>query len=105
MPFVVACDPPEDQNSPNNGKGKAKAPSRPPLANITPTAVKRTPLGVKSVAPLATKAQTSEVPTEDESPRFPSATIEVNSIGAEMAARLVACLLGHVLFLKGQIPL
>ena len=110
MPFVVACDPPQDQNSPSNGKGKGKAPLRPALANITPTsspstAVKRTPLGVKNVASTKAKDQDSEANSEEAAPRFPFATIQADSIGPVMAARLVACLLGHVLFLKSQTPL
>lgn len=42
---------------------------------------------------------------EEDSPRFPTATLAVDGISDVMAARLAICLLGHVLFLKSQVPL
>ncbi|KAL5530840.1 hypothetical protein ACEPAF_7098 [Sanghuangporus sanghuang] len=109
MPLIVASDPPRKENSPSHGKGKARTPLRPVLASITPgtapsLSVKRTPLGEKKVTPPSTKTKNSEADVEEAKPRFPSATIEVDSIGDAMAARLVSCLLGHVLFLKSQVP-
>lgn len=56
------------------------------------------------------KNETSEgtkthVDEEEASERYPTATIDVERITDVMAARLTICLLGHVLYLKGQIPL
>ncbi|KAL5488465.1 hypothetical protein ACEPAI_6583 [Sanghuangporus weigelae] len=109
MPLIVASDPPRKENPSSNGKGNARTPLRPVLASITPgtspsLSVKRTPLGEKKVMPPSTKMKDSEADVEDARPRFPSATIEIDSIGNAMAARLVICLLGHVLFLKSQAP-
>ena len=42
---------------------------------------------------------------EDTEPRFPTTAVKAYSIGDAMASRLVACLLGFVLFLKSQIPM
>lgn len=47
----------------------------------------------------------THVEEEDASERYPIATIDVERITDVMAARLTICLLGHVLYLKGQIPL
>lgn len=47
----------------------------------------------------------THVEEEDASERYPTATIDVERITDVMAARLTICLLGHVLYLKGQIPL
>lgn len=47
----------------------------------------------------------THVDEEEASERYPTATIDVERITDVMAARLTICLLGHVLYLKGQIPL
>ncbi|KAL5512187.1 hypothetical protein ACEPAG_3472 [Sanghuangporus baumii] len=109
MPLIVASDPPRKENSSSSGKGNTRTPLRPVLASITPgtspsLSVKRTPLGEKKVTPPSTKTTDSDANVEEAKPRFPSATIEMDSIGNAMAARLVICLLGHVLFLKSQVP-
>lgn len=36
---------------------------------------------------------------------IPRVTLDSERISDVMAARLVTCLLGHVLYLKGQVPL
>lgn len=47
----------------------------------------------------------THVDEEEASERYPTAMIDVERISDVMAARLTICLLGHVLYLKGQIPL
>lgn len=47
----------------------------------------------------------THVDEEEASERYPTATLDVERITDVMAARLTSCLLGHVLYLKGQIPL
>ncbi|KAI5120730.1 hypothetical protein M0805_006436 [Coniferiporia weirii] len=42
--------------------------------------------------------------TEEIQERFPTATLDAESISDVMAARLATCLLGHVLYLKSQVP-
>lgn len=42
---------------------------------------------------------------EEEPPRIPTVVLDVDEIADDMAARMATSLLGHVLFLKGQIPL
>ncbi|KAL1752558.1 hypothetical protein FB107DRAFT_293042 [Schizophyllum commune] len=41
---------------------------------------------------------------EEEPPRIPTVVLDVDEIADDMAARMATSLLGHVLFLKGQIP-
>lgn len=38
-------------------------------------------------------------------PKMPTLSLDVNAISDVMAARLTTCLIGHVLYLKSQVPL
>ncbi|KAH8115643.1 hypothetical protein DFH11DRAFT_1296988 [Phellopilus nigrolimitatus] len=105
MPLIVAPPPPSPTML-------SQPTYSPPVSSRTSTALtspKRSPI-LKTPRVAASQPTSGEVTIvvererEEEPPRFPTATLDTESISDVMAARLATCLLGHVLYLKNQVP-
>ena len=55
--------------------------------------------------PTERQTKTEEAEDSEQRLRYPTATVDAETINDVMAARLATCLLAHVLYLKSQVPL
>lgn len=72
-------------------------PSSPPLASSA--------MNSSQILQTSNSASAQNIGTIDEEATIPTVTLSSESISDVMAARLTTCLLGHVLYLKSQVPL
>ncbi|EJD00732.1 uncharacterized protein FOMMEDRAFT_168996 [Fomitiporia mediterranea MF3/22] len=108
MPFRIASSSPPSASTPReNHRGMKVTPQRTALASIKPSPTSRRPALAEKPVPPSPRTSAPVLTTDTEKveiSRLPTAMINVECISDVMASRLAMCLLGHVLFLKSQVP-